>query len=68
MAWGAFWALYGQGVGAENLAKIGAFSAAYMTVVMIEPLVDLALLAVAKSLHQLRGSTIFTPRLYRAAA
>ena len=68
VAWVAFWALYGQGFGAENLAKIGTFSAAYMTVIIIEPLVDLAILSVAKALHQLKDSKVFHPRLYRAAA
>jgi hypothetical protein len=68
VAWVAFWALYGQGFGAENLGKVGTFGAAYMTVIIIEPLVDLAILAAAKALHQLKDSNVFHPRLYRAAA
>lgn len=64
--WVAFWAVYGQGVGMENLAEIAAFGASYMAVVMVEPLVDLAILAVVKGLHQMEDSIAFQPRLYRA--
>ena len=68
IAWVAFWAFYGQGFGAENLARVGSFGAAYMTVIIIEPLLDLALLSAAKALHRLGDSKIFHARLYRAAA
>ncbi|HOP16501.1 MAG: energy-coupling factor ABC transporter permease [Gammaproteobacteria bacterium] len=67
VAWVAFWAFYGQGFGAENLAQIGTFGAAYMLVVVAEPLLDVAILALAKSLHQLSGSRVFNERLYHAA-
>jgi len=65
--WVGFWALYGRGMEAGNLSSIGSFGAAYMTVVLLEPLVDLAVLAVAKRLHQLKGSPVVEPRLYVAA-
>ncbi|MCU7930111.1 MAG: energy-coupling factor ABC transporter permease [Candidatus Thiodiazotropha sp. (ex Codakia rugifera)] len=68
IAWVAFWAFYGNGFGAENLAQVGTFSAAYALVIVVEPLLDMAILATAKSLHQLRDSKIFNARLYRAAA
>ncbi|MEW8029070.1 MAG: energy-coupling factor ABC transporter permease [Candidatus Thiodiazotropha sp.] len=68
IAWVAFWAFYGNGFGAENLIQVGSFSAAYLTVIIIEPVLDLAILATAKSLHQLKGSKLFHSRLYRAAA
>lgn len=68
VAWVAFWAIYGQGVGAANLAHIGSFGVAYMSVIIIEPLMDLAVLAAAKGLHQFKDSKLFHPRLYRAAA
>jgi ABC-type Co2+ transport system permease subunit len=68
VAWVAFWAFYGQGFGAENLASVGTFGLAYMSVIIIEPLVDLAILGAAKSLHQLADSKVFHSRLYRAAA
>ncbi|MGO1117349.1 energy-coupling factor ABC transporter permease [Rhodovibrionaceae bacterium A322] len=68
VAWVAFWAVYGGGFGAENLAQVTSFGAAYMTVVLVEPILDLAVLAAAKNLHQLKDSKILNGRLYRAAA
>lgn len=66
VAWVAFWALYGQGFAAGNLAAITTFGGAYMLVVIVEPLADLAVLAAAKALRGLRGSALVTPRLYDA--
>jgi len=68
VSWVAFWAFYGNGFGAENLAQVGAFGAAYMTVIVVEPLVDLAVLAAAKGLHGLKDSNLLNERLYEAAA
>lgn len=68
VVWVAFWAFYGQGFGAENFAQVGAFGAAYMTVILVEPLVDLAVLAAAKGLGHLKGSALVVDRLYEAAA
>lgn len=65
--WVAFWALYGHGFGAENLNAIGTFGAAYLLVILIEPLADLAVLAIAKTLHGFKDSWIVTPRLHHAA-
>jgi hypothetical protein len=65
--WVAFWALYGHGLEAENLSSIGSFGVAYMSVVLAEPLIDLAVLAVAKMLHRLKGSLVVHPRLHNAA-
>jgi ABC-type Co2+ transport system permease subunit len=62
----AFWAIYGQGAGAANLAQVGTFGIAYMAVVIIEPLIDLAVLAAAKWLYRLNDSKVFHSRLYRA--
>ena len=67
IAWVAFWAFYGGGFGAENIASVASFGAAYTAVVLIEPLVDLALLAAAKALRGLDGSPLVVARLYRAA-
>lgn len=67
IAWVAFWAFYGNGFGAHNLARISSFSAAYALVIVVEPLLDLAILAVAKSLHQLKDSKLFHSRLYHSA-
>lgn len=66
VVWVGFWAIYGRGVGVENLASIGSFGAAYMSVVLLEPLVDLTVLAVAKQVHRLKGSLVATPRLHSA--
>ena len=52
VAWVAFWAFYGQGFGAENLHNVWTFGVAYMGVVLIEPLVDLAVLAGVKAFYK----------------
>jgi ABC-type Co2+ transport system permease subunit len=62
VAWVAFWALYGQGFAAAS--SIATFGVAYMSVILIEPLVDLAVLAVAKRIRGLQGSVLVTPRLF----
>jgi ABC-type Co2+ transport system permease subunit len=64
--WVGFWAMYGQGMGAENLSSIGTFGAAYMTVVLLEPLVDLGLLAAAKALRRLEGNPVVERRMFQA--
>lgn len=66
VAWVAFWAFYGQGFAAENLASVLSFGAAYMTVIIVEPLVDLAVLAIAKNARRLRGSPLLERRLHHA--
>ncbi|MFP8780212.1 energy-coupling factor ABC transporter permease [Hydrogenophaga sp. RWCD_12] len=65
--WVGFWALYGRGVGVDNLVSIGRFGAAYMSVVLAEPLIDLAVLAAAKALRRLAGSVAVEHRLHHAA-
>ena len=67
VAWVGFWAFYGQGFGAANIAAVTSFGAAYMMVVLIEPLADLAVLAAAKSLRDLTGGRLFERRLHKAA-
>jgi hypothetical protein len=67
VAWVAFWTVYGRGFGAETLQSVGSFGAAYMTVVLLEPLIDLAVLAAAKALRSLAGSAWVTPRLHAPA-
>jgi ABC-type Co2+ transport system permease subunit len=62
--WVAFWALYGGGASLENMAAIGTFAGSYVVVVLIEPVLDVAVLALAKSLRPLRHSLIVTPRLH----
>lgn len=67
VAWVAFWAIYGAGFGATNLANIATFGASYMLVVVIEPLADLGVLALAKSLRGVTATGLVTPRLHNAA-
>lgn len=67
VAWVTFWAVYGQGFGAENIASVATFGAAYMTVVLIEPIVDLAILFAAKTLRAAKASPLFSARLHSAA-
>ncbi|OWU86509.1 cobalt transporter [Oceanicola sp. 22II-s10i] len=65
--WVAFWAFYGQGVSASTFSAVAGFGAAYMLVVVIEPLADLAILAAARTLA--RGPerrSLFAPRLFSA--
>ncbi len=66
VSWVAFWAFYGQGFGAENMVQVLSFGIAYMSVVVLEPLLDLAVLAGAKALHGLKGSMAVEKRLYTA--
>lgn len=66
VAWVAFWAVYGAGFDLVNLTSVATFGAAYMMVVLIEPLVDLAVLAGAKSARDLAKTGLFTPRLTNA--
>lgn len=68
VAWVAFWAIYGHGFTSENLANVLAFGAAYMTVILVEPLVDLGVLAGAKALRQLQGTLLVQPRVFVASA
>lgn len=67
VAWVAFWAFYGQGFGADNLNAVWTFGVAYMLVVVIEPIADLAVLAAAKALRGGGMRGLFTHRLYNAS-
>ncbi|MGG7539562.1 energy-coupling factor ABC transporter permease [Rhizobium sp. Nf11,1] len=66
VSWVAFWALYGHGFTIENLLSIGSFGLAYMTVILIEPLVDVMVLAAAKSARDMSRSGFFDARLTSA--
>jgi ABC-type Co2+ transport system permease subunit len=67
VAWVAFWVFYGQGVTTETFSLVGTFGLAYMTVVLIEPVADLAVLAAAKGLRGRALSALLTPRLFNPA-
>lgn len=68
VAWVAFWAFYGQGFGAENLSQVTFFGAAYLSVIILEPFADLAVLAIAKQAGSCTSSPLFNHRLHRLAA
>ena len=63
VAWVAFWVVWGEGFGIETLGHIATFGAAYMSVILLEPLADLAVLGIAKSARGLASSAVFTRRL-----
>ena len=67
VAWVAFWVFYGQGVGAETFQSVWTFAGAYMLVVLIEPVVDLAVLAFAKAGRRFEGSPLLSQRLFAGA-
>ena len=67
VAWVAFWAIYGRGLGAENLSSIATFAGSYAMVIVVEPLVDLGVLALAKSMRGVFAGGFVTPRLHHAA-
>lgn len=66
VGWVAFWVLYGAGASAETMGELFRFGGAYLSVILAEPLVDLAVLAGAKALHGLRHSGFVNARLFRA--
>ncbi len=67
VAWVAFWAFYGRGFEADNIQSVATFGGAYMLVILVEPLADLAVLFIAKQLHSLTRNGLFTGRLHRAS-
>ncbi|MEM8937389.1 MAG: energy-coupling factor ABC transporter permease [Pseudomonadota bacterium] len=58
------WSVYGQGFGAENMAAIGAFATSYLLVIIVEPIVALIILAIAKKLDPSIRNPIFYNRLH----
>ncbi len=52
VSWVAFWAFYGQGFGIENMSAVFSFGSAYMLVVLLEPLIDMAVLALVKAFYK----------------
>lgn len=64
VAWVAIWALYGQGMGAENLQSIASFGLAYMSVILIEPFIDLGILALAKFAQTNKHELLVAHRLH----
>ena len=67
VSWVTFWAVYGQGLTSETFSSVAAFGAAYMLVVIVEPLADLAVLAAAKAGQRFRPGAWLEPRLFSPA-
>ena len=67
VAWLGYWAFYGQGFTASALAGVSSFAAAYAIVLVIEPVANLVVLAIAKTLGASRTGTLVHPRLHAAA-
>lgn len=65
VAWVAFWVFYGQGFGA--VSDVATFAAAYAVVLLIEPVVDLLVLAGAKTMAGRSGAGLLDQRVYHAA-
>ncbi len=69
VSWVAFWAFYGQGFGAENIQNVLSFGGAYMLVVLLEPLIDLAILSAVKAWYKSDSCNImFNKRLTNCQA
>jgi len=64
--WVAFWAFYGQGFAVSNVSAVASFGVAYLSVVLIEPLIDLAILAGAKGMKQVKRSPLLEQRLFNS--
>ena len=65
--WVAFWVVWGQGFSLAALGHIATFGIAYMTVILVEPLIDLAVLAMAKTLRETAVKGWLTTRLFAPA-
>jgi ABC-type Co2+ transport system permease subunit len=67
VSWVAFWAVYGQGLSVETLSSIATFGVAYLSVIILEPLVDLGVLAAAKAADRFKAGGLLEPRLFQPA-
>ena len=61
--WVAFWCFYGQGFNQETFYNVGIFSLAYSTVIGIECLLDVGLLATFKGYKKRSLPSVFNQRL-----
>lgn len=67
VTWVGFWALYGEGFTAATVQSVASFGAAYLAVILLEPIADLAVLAGAKGLRNLKDSPLLERRLLNPA-
>lgn len=68
VAWISFWALYGHGLSEDNTAAVAQFAIAYVAVLALEPVIDLVVLAIAKSLRAAIPDLVVERRLLAATA
>lgn len=67
VAWVAFWSFYGEGLTAATLRDVSTFGLAYLAVILVEPVVDLAVLALAKQARG-RDLALLVPRVTQPLA
>ena len=67
VAWVAFWAFYGQGFGADNKRSNWFWSCLFVSY-LIEPIVDVGLLAIAKMRRDMASGMLFTTRLTQSTS
>ena len=67
VAWVALWAFYGQGFGVDNISAVSNFGVAYLSVILVEPVVDVAVLTIAKIKGDVASRKLFIPRLTQSA-
>jgi len=65
--WVGFWAFYGEGFSLGTAANISRFGIAYMSVILLEPLIDIGVLAIAKTWPKLAQMPLFHERLHKGA-
>jgi len=68
VGWVAFWVLWGQGASVATLGQISTFGAVYLSVILIEPLIDLAVLAMAKRLRNNGARRLLVARMFEPVA
>ena len=68
VSWVAFWAFYGQGFNTTTISSVFSFGSAYMAVVLVEPFVDLAVLAAVKAFTSDKCNIIFDKKLNNCKA
>ncbi len=68
VTWVAFWAFYGQGFSAENIQNVLSFGGSYMLVIIIEPLIDLAVLAAVKAFNSGKCNLLLDKRVNNCKA
>lgn len=68
VAWVAFWVLYGTGATVENGQSITQFAVSYMPVILIEPIVDVAVLWLAKTMTSSSLTSVLSPRVNHAVS